>query len=259
MVRIRALRRLYRIRKKDFILALAAAIGVLTFDDVVVGLLVAVGISLVALILRTSEPRMSRLARLPGTLEFRNSADHPEGLTISGLLLLRPDEGIFFANSQALAEEAREVIEAAGEPVGVVLLDLSLTSDTDVPGVSMLGNLARELDETGNELRLANVRASVLDLMSRAGVLDVVGEENIYADVAAGTLDYLKGREVESTDIEAVVLRMSQLASLVSRHTGELTKDQIASMATLRRDLESIVPNLEERPGDAPGPSSEGQ
>lgn len=259
MVRIRALRRLYRIRKKDFILALAAAIGVLTFDDVVVGLLVAVGISLVALILRTSEPRMSRLARLPGTLEFRNSADHPEGLTVSGLLVLRPDEGIFFANSQALAEEVREVIEAAEEPVGVVLLDLSLTSDTDVPGVSMLGNLAREFDETGNELRFANVRASVFDLMSSAGVLDVVGEENIYADVAAGTLDYLKGREVESSDIEAVVLRMSQLASLVSRHTGELTTDQLASMATLQRDLESIVPNLEERPGDAPGPSSEGQ
>jgi len=105
----------------------------------------------------------------------------------------------------------------------------------------MLGNLARELDETGNELRLANVRASVLDLMSRAGVLDVVGEENIYADVAAGTLDYLKGREVESSDIEAVVLRMSQLASLVSRHTGELTTDQIASMATLQRDLESAL------------------
>lgn len=256
MVRIKALRRLYRIRRTDFVLAAVAVMGVLTFDDLIVGLLVAVGVSLIALILRTSEPRMSRLVRLPGTLEFRNSVDHPEGLSISGLLVLRPDEGIFFANAQPLADATRERIETAEDAVQTVLLDLSLTSDTDVPGAAMLATLAHELDETGTELRLANVRASVLQLMSAAGVLDVVGEENIYSDLATGTLDYIKEQGVEATDLEAVVVRMSQLANLVGRHTSEFTKEQRASMATLRHDLETIFPEPEDQPDTGTSPHS---
>jgi high affinity sulfate transporter 1 len=240
MVRVIAIRRLYRVHKKDFTLAFAAVIGVLTFDDVIAGLLVAVAISLVALVLRISKPQMSRLVRLPGTLEFRNSKDHPEGLSISGLLILRPDEGLFFANAQPLAESARESIDAAEEDIRTVLLDFSLTSDTDVPGVSMLGNLSRELDATGIELRLASVRVSVLDLMSATGVLNVVGEENIHSDVASGTLDYIRGHDLESPDFDAVVLRMSELADLAARHTSELTETQRASLTTLRRDLENL-------------------
>jgi sulfate permease, SulP family len=88
MVNVTALRRLYRVHRTDFSLAMVAFVGVLVFKEVLAGLLVAVVVSLIALVARASSGRLAELVRLPGTMEFRSSRDHPDGLTIEGLLVL---------------------------------------------------------------------------------------------------------------------------------------------------------------------------
>ena len=99
------LKRLYRLRKTDFWLAMIALLGVMTFEEVLYGLLIAVLASLVALIMRTRRPQISELGRLPGTLQFRSLEAHPEATRSTSLLIVRPDETVFFANAASIRED----------------------------------------------------------------------------------------------------------------------------------------------------------
>jgi MFS superfamily sulfate permease-like transporter len=242
MVHIGSLRRLYRVRKLDFLLAITALLGVLTFEDVSAGLLVAVMVSLIALIDRASRPQLSHLIRMPGTLNFRNAESHPEGLAIAGLLILRPDEGLFFANAGPLHELIRNRIDEQDHAVRRVLLDMSLTSETDVPGVAMLGALKVELDALDVELRLANVRSGLRELMEDSGVLEAVGDENIHGDVTSAALEFVRGSRgpVATSDIEAILERMSSLTDFMSRHESVLTDEQRSELADVFQELERL-------------------
>lgn len=242
MVHVGVLRRLYRLRKLDFALATIALLGVLTFEDVLAGLLVAVIVSLLALISRASRPQISHLVRLPGTLNFRNAESHPEGLAITGLLILRPDEGLFFANAGPLHDLMRNSLDIEDGEVRTLLLDMSLTSETDVPGVAMLGALTVELDALDIELWLANVRSGLHGLMAESGVLETIGEANIHGDLAVAAVDFVRGSRgpVADSDIEAILERMSSLTDFMSRHQSVLSDAQRSELADLFHELERL-------------------
>jgi MFS superfamily sulfate permease-like transporter len=205
-------------------------------------LLVAVIVSLLALIGRASRPQMSHLVRLPGTLNFRNAESHPEGLAITGLLILRPDERLFFANAGPLHDLMRNSLDTEDGEVRTLLLDMSLTSESDVPSVAMLGALKVELDTLDIELWLANVRSGLRSLMAESGVLETIGEANIHGNVAAAVVGFVKGSQtpIEETDIEAILERMSSLADFMARHDSELTDEQMSSLADIFHALERL-------------------
>jgi sulfate permease, SulP family len=103
MFKWRAIRRLWQVRRLDFALAMLTLLGVLTFEEVLTGLLVAVIVSLIALVLRASQARLSVLGRVPGSLTFSSVETQPENTTVPGLLIVRPDEGLYFANAAPCA------------------------------------------------------------------------------------------------------------------------------------------------------------
>jgi high affinity sulfate transporter 1 len=233
------LQMLYRVRRADFALAVIALIGVLVFEEVLAGLLVAVVASLVALVARASSPRLSELVRLPGTLEFRNSIDSPEGLTTAGLLILRPDEGIFFANADAVRSKVRDTLDASQRDIDVVMLDLALSNDTDVPGTEMIEELCSELKTIGVDLMLATVRAPVLAVLESSGVIDAIGRENIAADVPTGTISYVRSHAepLPTEDIDAIVARIDGLTDVLRGGWSSLSDEQ-------REDLTASIERL---------------
>ena len=110
---------------------------------------------------------------------------------IPGLLIVRPDEMLFFANVASV----RDAIVAAAadtEPrPTVVLLDLAITPEVDVPVVEALEDLHERLADDGMELWLAGLRPDATDLLDRAGTLALVGATRIYPRVVDGILAYV--------------------------------------------------------------------
>jgi high affinity sulfate transporter 1 len=244
MVKVGELRRLVRLRRVEFWIAVVALVGVLTFEEVLFGLLVAVLASLVALILRISRPELSVLGRLPGTMEFRSVERVPDARQPAGLMILRPDEGVFFANAESLRELARDLVDEEDRPIRAVLLDLELTGELDISGAEMLGDLSTELAGSGVELMLAGVRRPVSELLSAAGALEVIGAERVYPDVVSAVLAHTErsAAGLEPGDLDALVSRLNVLARLIIRHGAEMTGEQREALAELAEVLDQMPP-----------------
>ena len=97
-----------------------------------------------------------------------------------GLLIVRPDEMLFFANVASVRDGIIAAAEATEPRPSVVLLDLALTPEVDVPVVEALEDLHERLAADGIELWLSHLRPAASELLARAGVLDRIGVETIY-------------------------------------------------------------------------------
>jgi SulP family sulfate permease len=189
MMKVAKMRQLWQLRRIDFWLAVIALVGVL-----VVPTLEALGIAVVAslgiLVWRASEGRMTFLGRATGGLEPVDLQTEPDA-AIPGLLIVRPDEMLFFANVASVRDGIIAAAERAEPPPAVVLLDLSLTPDVDVPVVEAVDSLRERLAADGIELWLSHLRPGAMDLLDRAGTLDRVGASRVYPRVVDGILAYV--------------------------------------------------------------------
>jgi MFS superfamily sulfate permease-like transporter len=132
-------------------------------------LLVTVVVSLVVLVARAAAPRVTVLGRRPGTLELVDVRLDPAAHTVPGLLVLRLDQELFFANARSVHDAVLALVAAADPPIREVLVELSATTDLDVPGADALRELRAELGHHGVDLRLTRVRPPVAALLARHG------------------------------------------------------------------------------------------
>jgi len=188
MMKFDKMRRLWELRRIDFWLAMIALVGVLVVPTLeALGL--AVVASLVVLVWRVSEGRITFLGRASGALEPVDLRTVPAA-AIPGLLIVRPDEMLFFANVASVRDEILAAVETSEPRPVVVLLDLSLTPEVDVPAVEALEDLHQRLTADEIALWLAYVRPDARDLLDRAGFLAAIGETNVYARVVDAILAY---------------------------------------------------------------------
>jgi sulfate permease, SulP family len=129
LIRPKEFREILEIRRTEFIWALTAFAGVILLGTLK-GIIVAIVLSLVALASQVADPPVYVLGRKPGTNVFRSrSADHPEDETYPGLLLLRLEGRVFFANAEQIAQKIRRLVNEAQPKV--VALDLSPVFDLE--------------------------------------------------------------------------------------------------------------------------------
>ena len=201
MFKWRELLRLYKLRRVDFALALVTLLGVLTFEEALWALLLAVVLSLLALVWRTSQGRMSELGLARGRLQFEEvgaaRASATEVTPIAGMLIFAPEESLFFANADTVRVQITNRLAAAAAPVESVLLDLELTNELDVPSADMLKELHGDLEAAGVQLMLARLRPAVRDLLDRSGVTEAIGADNIYGRVLQGVVVHLSAARVD--------------------------------------------------------------
>lgn len=194
MVKVSRMAHLRRIRRTDFVLALVAFLAVLTFETLQ-ALMIAVIVSLLALVGRASHPRLAVLGRVPGGVDFTSVRRHPENLTEPGVLIVRPENGLFFANAAGFRDAILEEMAASDDPVQAVLVDLAATTDIDVPSADMLRELHEELHGLGVRLMLTRVVTPVLQLLERSGTVAAIRPENIFV----GPLDALAAHRRRAT------------------------------------------------------------
>jgi MFS superfamily sulfate permease-like transporter len=154
--------------KRDRLVALAAVVAVLTLG-ILNGLLVAIAFSLVMLLRQLATPRLSVLGQLPGSHDFVDIAEHPSAQEQAGMLILRPEEPLFFANAESVLALARQrVDEHAG--TRVVVLSLEESSDLDSTALESLADFANWLSARDIPLRVARLKDAVRELLLRAAL-----------------------------------------------------------------------------------------
>ncbi|MGE5234723.1 MAG: SulP family inorganic anion transporter, partial [Acidobacteriota bacterium] len=151
--------------RPDFIAAVAAMLGVMIFDTLP-GLFIGIGVSLLLLLYRSSRPQVTELGQSPGGGPFAALDRHPENRQIPGVVVLRVEAGLYFANAERIQSEVRKA--AGREGTEAVILDAETVPFVDVSAVRMLDELADELEARGVRLLLARDVGQVRDVLGAA-------------------------------------------------------------------------------------------
>jgi anti-anti-sigma factor len=182
MIDVRELRRLHRVTRFDFWIAVAAIVGVLS-AGVLAGVVVGIVLSLGWLIHVATVPPMPLLGREPGTQVFRELDENPGDETFPGIAVLRLDSGLFFATSQALEDRVRELAQDGSRPLRALVLDLEGVDFIDSQGAEQLAAILELLEGDGATLRLARVKPRVLAVLRADGFVDRLGRDRIHGNV----------------------------------------------------------------------------
>jgi sulfate permease, SulP family len=161
LVNLAPLRRIRSVRQRDFWLGLVALGGVLTFG-VLRGVLVAVLISLLVLL---------------------HELDHPHvvaGQSAPGLLVVRPEGRLFFANARRVVDQIGAIVVDQQPPPRVVLLDLTVVPDLEITALDRLADLAEDLHDQGMILWVAAPSQRPLEMLRRAA--ELLGRTDLQSD-----------------------------------------------------------------------------
>jgi MFS superfamily sulfate permease-like transporter len=159
--------------QRDQLVASLAVVAVLVLG-VLNGMLVAVALSVVAIMHRLSMPSVAVLGRLNGSDNYVDIARHPEAMVYPEILIVRPGEPLFFANAERVFADLEK---RAGGGIQMVIVSLEASGDLDSSAVDGLGESATRIAARGQSLLLAHVKDPVRDLLIAAGgVVALLGE-----------------------------------------------------------------------------------
>ena len=181
MIDLPEFRRLRRVKRFDFWIAVAAVLGVLSVG-VLLGVVVGIVLSLLWLINVATRPSMPILGREAGTQVYRDLAEHPDDETIPGVAVIRIDGGLFFATAAALDDRVRAIL--ASQPgLYAVVLDFEGVNFVDSQGAAKMNELLELTAAADVELRLARLKPNVSSVLAADGLIDRIGPGNIHGNV----------------------------------------------------------------------------
>lgn len=151
--------------RPDFLAAVAAMLGVMAFDTLP-GLFIGIGVSLLLLLYRSSRPVTSELGQLPGNGPFAALDRHADSRRIPGMVVLRVEGGVYFANAERIRSTVRRAADR--EAATAIVIDAETVPFLDVSAVRMFDALAREMEARGVRLLLARDVGQVRDVLGAA-------------------------------------------------------------------------------------------
>src|SRR5437773_9925483 len=183
LFKVSALKHLWRGDRTEFVVAIAAIVGVLG-EGLLRGVMIGAIISLVLLIRRASRPHVAFLGRIPGTRRFSDRERHPDNELIPGVLIFQPESGLIYFNMDHVRDTILDRVRAEAIAPALVVLDLSAAPRVDMHGAQMLGSLADELSATGIRVQAVEARASVRERLRSESVDTKLGGINRFTSVA---------------------------------------------------------------------------
>jgi SulP family sulfate permease len=173
------MRRFYRLVPREFWLGMLTLGGVIVFD-VLPGLVIGVVTALLLLIYRASRPPVSFLGsdrRNAGA--FIDLARHDDAVAIPGVLVVRPDAPLFYANAQAV-RDAIESMVASTSATRVVVLDIGSNDEFDITTVEQLEKLVEGLEKESVAIALVHLHEPARHIVERAGLIDKIGADHVF-------------------------------------------------------------------------------
>ena len=171
-------RSILQVRSMEFRWAVIAMVGVMVLGTLN-GILIAVIVSLVALMIHSSRRPVFVLGRKPGTTSFFRplSAEHPDDETFPGLLLLKIQGNVHFANASRIGDLIWPLIHQY-QP-RVLALDCSAMPDVEYTALKMLTEAEAKLSNSGIVLWLAALNPEPLQLIQRTPLGETLGRERM--------------------------------------------------------------------------------
>jgi SulP family sulfate permease len=178
------------ITKLDYATAILAMFGVLAFG-LLIGLILAALLGLIVLLFGTKHHNTSVLGKVPETTIYRGIENFPDAETYPGLLIIRVDGALFFANTHDFVTAVRQAIAAADPPPHVVVIDGESMNNVDATAIITLKEFQDQLLKMGIQLRFARVKSNVMEVMERAGLEEAIPAEHFYPSVQAAVDAFL--------------------------------------------------------------------
>lgn len=180
---VSTLRQLWRSDRLEFVVAMAAIVGVLG-QGLLRGVMIGAIISLVLLIRGASRPHVAVLGRIPGTRRFSDRERNPENVTIPGVLIFRPESGLVYFNMDHVRDTILDRLRAEAAAPKLVVLDLSAAPRVDMHSAHMLASLAEEVTASGRRFQAVEARSSVRERLRGEGVDARLGGVDRFISVA---------------------------------------------------------------------------
>lgn len=184
LIDAREIRYLFNVKITEGLLLAFTFLATLTFG-VMPGLLLGIVASILLFITLNTRPYTAILGRLPNTNIFRNVEHFPEAETFPGLVILRIDASLYFANVVFLKERIHEVCRMYEGDLQALILDASAVNDLDSSADTALHQLSDEFKKKGIAFYIAGVKAPVRSVMQRSGLYSVLGGDHFFFTIDA--------------------------------------------------------------------------
>ncbi|MDR7080986.1 high affinity sulfate transporter 1 [Arthrobacter ginsengisoli] len=193
---VKTLLRLLRMSRTEAALLVATFLGV-AFVGVLEGIVVAIGLSLIAFVLRALDPYRTELGSVGDVPGYHDLSRHPEGQRVPGLVIARFDAPLFFANGAVFTDHLRTLVTRAPEPVRWVIVASEAITGLDTTALDDLVALDDELAKRGISLVFAEMKGPIKDRLIRFGVSSRFGPDHFFPTVNNAVRHYKKTFDLE--------------------------------------------------------------
>src|SRR5712691_10047196 len=175
--------RLWRQRKAEFLLSIAAFLGVALLG-VLPGIAIAVGLSILNVFRRSWWPYDTVLGQVDGLEGYHDIHSYPDAKRLPGLVIYRFDGPLFFANAKTFRDEVRRLAKTDPPPVWIVIAAEPVT-DVDTTASDVLTELDEALNATGISLVFAELKDPVRAKIERYGLTRTIDPQHFFPTIAA--------------------------------------------------------------------------
>jgi high affinity sulfate transporter 1 len=174
LVDIKEMKRLFRVNRFDFLIAMIALVSVIIFG-ILYGVLIAALFSLTLIIRNVSSPHVAFLGRIPGTDRYTDINRHPDNELLPGILLFRVESTLVYFNVSTVYNKVWKRVLRIGPSLKTVIFDLSTAATIDSSGARMIKRLQNNLQSRGIELKVAEAHSEVRDILRIEEVEQLLG------------------------------------------------------------------------------------
>lgn len=192
---------IFRVRQW-FDLALLVAMFIVTFFlGVDIGVFFAMGVCLLLAVKQTTLPGVTMLGRAHASDDFHDLSDmDEEAANIEGILIYKIEGALYFANCSKMKDSTKRAevmggfhVHPAEEPhpmaITSVVFDLSTLSSVDASALSIMLEIVTAYRERNARVCFVKLRRPLRPAFEAAGIIDVIGRENLYRNIERAVHD----------------------------------------------------------------------
>jgi sulfate transporter 4 len=206
---------LWKVHKKDFTIWTCACVGTM-FLGVQIGLILSVGVSLIIVLYESAYPHTAVLGRLPGTTVYRNVKQYPEAEEYIGIVIIRVDAPLYFANAQNVRDKVRKYRLAAEEDtayrngdVKYMIIDLTPVSHVDTTALHVLEDMHANYQSRNQQLCFCNPSLIVKKRFDDSGFTEKVGRQFFFSCAHDAVKWCLAEMDLEATSAHETQIQTS--------------------------------------------------
>lgn len=174
LVDIKEMKRMFKVNRFDFIIAMTALIAVIVFG-ILKGVLIAALFSLTLIIRKASSPHVAFLGRIPGTNRYTDIQRHPDNELVPGVLIFRVEASLFYFNVTNIYQNVWAKVQEMGSSLKVVIFDLGTSAIIDSSGARLIKRLFESLESRGIKFKVAEAHSEVRDILRLEDIEHLLG------------------------------------------------------------------------------------